>query len=46
MPNTTTGFLPIRSAAIPQAVHLPNIKEAPESIQNMKLLNHKISTIY
>jgi hypothetical protein len=49
MPNTTTGFLPLRSAAIPQTVevkHLPNIKEAPESIQNMKLLNHKISTIY
>lgn len=32
MPNTTTGFLPIRSAAIPQIVevkHRPNINEAP-----------------
>lgn len=32
MPNTTTGFLPIRSAAIPQTVevkHRPNINEAP-----------------
>ena len=38
MPNMTTGFLPIRSAAIPQAVevkHLPNINEAPENIQSM-----------
>jgi hypothetical protein len=35
-PNITTGFLPIRSAAMPQIVevkHLPNIKAAPINIQ-------------
>ena len=36
MPNMTIGFLPIRSAAIPQTVevkHLPSINEAPENIK-------------
>ena len=41
MPTMTTGFLPIRSAAIPQAVevkHLPSINEAPENYPE-KVLN-------
>jgi len=36
MPNMTIGFLPMRSAAIPQTVeikHLPSINEAPENIK-------------
>jgi len=48
MPTMTTGFLPIRSAAIPQTVevkHLPSINEAPENcpekVQNIiYILNH------
>jgi hypothetical protein len=37
IPNTITGFLPIRSATIPHAVEvkaLPSMYEAPAKIQN------------
>ena len=43
MPTMTTGFLPIRSAAIPQTVevkHLPSINEAPENVSSKSSKHH------
>jgi len=48
MPTMTTGFLPIRSAAIPQTVevkHLPSINEAPKIVQKKFKTSYIYSTI-
>lgn len=45
IPNTITGFLPIRSATIPQKVEvkdLPSIKEAPAKINNVQVIDIKL----